>query len=101
MQGDHRGALLLSDDTGDHGALGGIVNDDRLAGVADTFKDGGQVAGPSSGSGLGVGGGETGDGLEVVEEGEAVDDEDVGLGDNVGGKSGGTLGGQGNGGSQR
>ena len=62
---------------------------DRLrtrAGAADAFEDGGQVAG--------VGRGEVGDGFDVVKEGEAVGDKDLGLGEGVGGEGGGALGGE-------
>lgn len=50
--------LELLEGAGDDGALGGIVNDDRLSRLADGFEDGGEVAG--------VGGGQAGDGLEVI-----------------------------------
>jgi len=40
---------------------------------------------------MGVGGGQAGDGPHVVEEGEVVDDQDVGLRDDVGGERGGVL----------
>ena len=70
----------LRGDVADDSALGSVVYDDSLAGVADGFEDGGQVTG--------VGGGEAGDGPDVVEQGEVVDDEDVGLGDDVGRQGG-------------
>ena len=71
------------EDVADDGAFGGVVYDDghpstgfrTRAGVADGFEDGGEVVGPSSGSGPGVGGGEVADGFDVGDEGEAVDDD--------------------------
>jgi hypothetical protein len=77
------------EDVGDDGAFGLVVHDDGLTGGADGLEDHGQVSG--------VGRGETGDHLDVVEEGEAMDDQHVGLGDDVGGKRGRALGGQGQG----
>jgi len=49
------------DDASDYGAFGSVVNDDRLTRLSYSIEDGGEVA----------------------EEGEVVDDEDVGLGDDV------------------
>ena len=75
-----------ANDVADDGAFCLVVYDDGLTGIADSFEDGGQVAG--------VGGGEVADGFDVGDEGEAVDDEDVGLGEGIGGQGGGALGGK-------
>jgi len=58
---DHPSACSLPSGEKDlpHRSLGGIIYDERLTGLA------------------GIGGGEAGDGLDVVEEGEVMDDEDV------------------------